>query len=94
MTDVDMENSKQEQTPREMVSIPARHYQCWTIAIALILIINVVLTIFGVVIGIQMMGQMSQMEEQLAPLMEAAETVDSATSSLPGAGGGGSGPGN
>jgi hypothetical protein len=44
-----------------------------------ILVMNVVLTVVGIVIGIQVKSQVDQLEEELGPVMELADTLSSSS---------------
>jgi sensor histidine kinase regulating citrate/malate metabolism len=52
-----------------------------------ILAMNITLTLVGIVIGIQVKSQVDQLEEELGPVMELADTLSSSSGGSGGAGG-------
>jgi branched-subunit amino acid permease len=69
-------SDKDESTPPPVAM--SKQLTRMSCAILAILIMNIALTLAGIVIGIQVKTQVDQLEEELGPVMELAETLASA----------------
>jgi hypothetical protein len=65
-------------------AVMAKQVKCMSIGIFAILTMNVLLTIVAIVLGVQVKGEIDTLQEDLQPVMQLAETMDTS--------GGGGGP--
>jgi hypothetical protein len=69
------------------VAASAGQIKCLMFGVGTIVFMNLVLTVVAVILGLQVKSEVEGLEEELAPLMEFAATLEGAT----GGGGGGGG---
>ena len=79
--DVASSNKIVESTPAldstQTVQVHPKQIKCLMIGVATLIVINLILTVVAVVLGLQMNGEMEIMQENMEPIMELAETLDS-----------------
>jgi hypothetical protein len=68
-------SDKDESTPPVAMS---KQLTRMSYGILAVLVMNIALTLAGIVIGIQVKSQVDQLEEELGPVMELADTLGSA----------------